>query len=165
MKTLIIYTSRTGFTKKYVDYLSSEIDADVKELSGDINVSGYDTIIFASWIYAARLKKLIWLDNHNLENKNVIVLAVGITNQPCQIDVFLEDIEARGYKAFFLTGGLDYNRLGFIDKRVIKMISKSYLKEVNISIEDEIYAKKILTSFDDTNKEQLQPVINYLTSL
>ncbi len=32
MKTLVIYTSQTGFTKKYAQWLSDEMNADIFEL-------------------------------------------------------------------------------------------------------------------------------------
>ena len=32
MKTLVIYTSQTGFTKKYADWLADEMGADIFDL-------------------------------------------------------------------------------------------------------------------------------------
>ena len=32
MKTLVIYTSQTGFTKRYAEWISEELDADIYEL-------------------------------------------------------------------------------------------------------------------------------------
>lgn len=32
MKTLVIYTSQTGFTKRYAEWISEEINADIYDL-------------------------------------------------------------------------------------------------------------------------------------
>ena len=50
MKTLIIYTSQTGFTKRYAQWLADEMKADVYDLKNAKNkeeafFDAYDAII------------------------------------------------------------------------------------------------------------------------
>ena len=52
MKTLVVYTSQTGFTKKYAKWLSDEIEADMYDLKDvqkkeDSFYSEYGAIVYA----------------------------------------------------------------------------------------------------------------------
>ncbi len=55
MKTLILYKSKYGATKKYVDMLKDELDCDIQKTDDfkKAEAEQYDCIIFAGGIYAA----------------------------------------------------------------------------------------------------------------
>ena len=50
MKTLIIYSSQTGFTKKYATWIAEELQADCILLKDakKINLDDYENIIYGS---------------------------------------------------------------------------------------------------------------------
>ena len=51
MRTVIIYNSQTGFTKRYAEWIAEETGADCLELSiaKKKDLSIYETIIFGGW--------------------------------------------------------------------------------------------------------------------
>ena len=65
MKTLIIYTSQTGFTKKYSQWLADEMKADIYDLKDAKKkdaafFDAYDAIVYAGWIMAGKVVKSNW---------------------------------------------------------------------------------------------------------
>lgn len=82
MKTLVLYTSKTGNTKKYAEDLAKAVDGDVYPL-GKFKPKkwvDYDTIVFGGWIMGGTIQGLNkFLQSYDLiEDKNVIVFADGM---------------------------------------------------------------------------------------
>lgn len=82
-KTIVIYNSKTGYTKKYAEWIASELVCEISD-QRDLNLARYkefDTIIFGGSLYAtgiSGLKKFIkGLDE--VEGKNIIVFATGLS--------------------------------------------------------------------------------------
>lgn len=82
MKSLICYKTKHGATKKYMEWLADEINADIKtfdEISRKENFSDYDTLIVSSGTYVSfmplnRFLKKFW---KKFGDKRVVVVAVG----------------------------------------------------------------------------------------
>ena len=51
MKTIIIYNSQTGFTKRYAEWIAEAAKADCIELSAakKKDLTAYEAIVFGSW--------------------------------------------------------------------------------------------------------------------
>ena len=62
MKTIIIYNSQTGFTKRYAQWIAEETGADCLALSDakKTDFTEYEAIIFGSWACAGGISKLAW---------------------------------------------------------------------------------------------------------
>ena len=57
MKALIIYKSKTGFTKWYAEFIAKEVDGnlmDFKEVTTEI-MSGYDVVVYGGGLWISRL--------------------------------------------------------------------------------------------------------------
>ena len=57
MKALIIYKSKTGFTKWYAEFIAKEVDGnlmDFKEATTEI-MSGYDVVVYGGGLYAGMI--------------------------------------------------------------------------------------------------------------
>ena len=82
MKTLILYTSKTGNTKVYAEDIAKKVQADVFPLKGfrAKKMVNYDTIVFGGWVQAGTIKGLDkFLSNYDaIKAKNVIVFSVGM---------------------------------------------------------------------------------------
>lgn len=81
MKTVIIYKSYLGATKKYAHWLKEEMDADIftyGQFSKE-NFNDYGRFIISSATYFGWMPLTGYLINNwrYLKNKNVVVLAVG----------------------------------------------------------------------------------------
>ena len=60
MKTLILYESKMGFTKKCADYLYNKIsDSDIYDIENEkFNLNDYDKILIGAPIYKGKLEKI-----------------------------------------------------------------------------------------------------------
>ena len=81
MKTIVIYHSQTGFTKRYAQWIAEASGADCLELSAakKKNMAPYEAIIYGGWACAGGISKLNWF-KENIDkwaDKKLIVFCVG----------------------------------------------------------------------------------------
>ena len=62
MKSIVIYNSSTGFTKKYAEWISEEAGCECVNFKkgSKMDLSGYDAVVFGSWSMAGGFTKLAW---------------------------------------------------------------------------------------------------------
>ncbi|WP_196808691.1 flavodoxin domain-containing protein [Butyrivibrio sp. AC2005] len=65
MKTLVIYTSQTGFTKRYAQWLADRVGADLIDLKeaqkkGTDYFEAYGAICYGGWAMAEKVVKSKW---------------------------------------------------------------------------------------------------------
>ena len=74
MKTIVIYNSQTGFTKRYAEWIAEAAGADCLELSvaKRKNMDSYEAVVFGGWACAGSINKLNWLKG-NIEKGYVRV--------------------------------------------------------------------------------------------
>lgn len=168
MKTLIIYHSKTGFTKKYAEWLSEASGCTLLPFDNakKADFAPYDTVVFASSFQAGTIRKLNAFKNLKLNGKNKIVIVTGCTppGSP-EVDAAVQNnfkTDAGAYKVFYLPGGLSYERMGAAGKLMMSAFCKMIKKSAG---EDSEMYSRISHSYDNTSKEYLQPVLNYLNSL
>ena len=81
MKTIVIYKSKTGFTKKYAEWIAEDLSADIFDVSKvTINMlTEYDTMIYGGSLYAVGINgvKFITQNINKLKDKKVVVFATG----------------------------------------------------------------------------------------
>lgn len=58
--TVVIYNSKTGFTKRYAEWISKELGCECLKLDDAKNreLDEFDTIIFGGWACAGTVSKL-----------------------------------------------------------------------------------------------------------
>ena len=63
MRLLVVYTSKTGFTKRYAQWLAEDLSGDCfpLEQAARVDFSGYDAVAFGSSVHAGGVRKLAWL--------------------------------------------------------------------------------------------------------
>lgn len=57
MTSAVIYTSKTGGTKKVANYIASKIGAEAIQLTDGIDPSKYEKVILGSGVYAGKISK------------------------------------------------------------------------------------------------------------
>ena len=139
-RTLIIYESHYGTTKKIGYYLSLILgfSKHVDIENAPYNLDGYPNIIFLFCFYGHKTaeKLKVYLDKINmyLPNKNIALIGVGLeqsnlasyTSPICSLMSKKPDIIE------FLHGNLIVNKLNEHDK----ILLQSFLKKNNINFED-----------------------------
>ena len=60
MKTAVIFTSQTGFTRKYAEWIAQALQADLFELpeARKTDLSVYDGLIYGGWVSAGSVQGL-----------------------------------------------------------------------------------------------------------
>ena len=175
MKTLIIYTSQTGFTKKYAEWLAQKTGGDMLELKeaqkkDDAFFAGYEAIVYGGWVMAASVVKVKWFLNKaaSWKDKKLAVFCVGGSpNDNPDIEGMLKNMmtdEQREYiKAFYCQGGFNYERMNAPSRLAMKMFVSALKKKKDPTEEEKIMAEMVATSYDISDEKYLEPVIDYLT--
>lgn len=175
MKTIVIYKSKTGFTKKYAEWIAEELSADIFDASKvNINMlNKYDTVVYGGSLYAVGIigVKLIKKNINKLKHKRLVVFATGaspsrdndinqIINKNFTVD------EQKYIKFFYLRGGFNYKKLNPFDKFLMTLLKwkiKSK-KQKELSADEigmlAIYDKPI----DFTDKKNIYKIITYINS-
>ena len=161
MNSIIVYGSNYGTTKQYANELSRRTNMKVisfKKVNQQIN--DYDNIIYLGALYAGgvlgmskTLKKL-----NNISNKKIIIVTVGLSDPTDEVNKnnIINNIKNQMPKKFFekakifhLRGGIDYSKLNFAHKTMMKMLYNAVknLPKEKLTAEDramiETYNKKV----------------------
>ncbi len=137
MNKIIIYGSCYGTTKQYAEELSKRTNikaVSFKEVTSQINE--YDNIIYLGGLYAGgvlgllkTLKKI-----KNISDKKIILVTVGLadptieenkTNIRKQLKSQISKEIFENITIFHLRGGIDYSKLNFAHKTMLKLLYNS----------------------------------------
>lgn len=171
MRTVIIYNSQTGFTKRYAEWIAEETGADCLELSiaKKKDLSIYETIIFGGWACAGGISKIGWFKSNidKWRDKKLIVFCVGgspIDNP--EIETALErnfnESERKKVKLFYCPGGFNYEKMSAPSKIMMKMFVKTLKAKKDKTEEEQIMVKMISSSYDISDKKYIEPILQYL---
>lgn len=172
MKTIVVYKSKYGYTKKYAQWLAEELNCDIKENAELDDILNYDIIIFGGGMYAGGLNgsKLITKNLSKLTNKKLVLFAVGSNpGRADEIEAFwsrLLNEKQRGViKCFYLRGGFDYGKLGKADKFLMNMLRKVLVKKDDLTDDDKGLLAAYETPVDFTDKENLCGILDYIKNI
>jgi len=174
VKTVVIYKSKTGYVKNYAEWIGEDLGADVIELD-DLNTDDllpYDTIIYGGGLYAVGINGLdkVLKTFDDLKYKNIILYMTGASpGRPEVLNEVLDknlNAEQRKYiKSFYLRGGFEYERLGFVDKRLMDLLKLKLKKKKDLTPDDQGMLNAYNTPVDFTRKENLKELLDYVKSL
>lgn len=174
-RIVIIYCSKTGFTKKYAEWMKEQLSG---KMSCDlipykerrkVRFGEYDTVLFGGGFHAGQINGLKWfkaqmqkLPARLRQNGKIAVFATGA--MPAEApDVeksmrknFTEQEWAQ-VKTFYLPSGLCYEKMGVGDKLMMSMF-RAMLKEAKV---DSKMQQIVAHSFDVTRKEATVPVVEW----
>lgn len=171
---LIVYKSTTGFTKKYVDWISKEIDCKIIPIDqfDQVNIDNYEVIVYGAGMHAGRIQGLkdFKKKTMNFEKKDIVVFATGGAPyreeiiSKIKIDNFSED-EINQIGFYYFQSGINYERMGLIDKSIMKTYNKVLEFKSNKSDLESGTSKAISKSYDYSSSEYIKPMIEYLNHL
>ena len=171
MKTIVIYNSQTGFTKRYAEWIAEEAEADCLELSAvkKKDLAAYEAIIFGGWACAGSISKISWFKGNidKWEDKKLVVFCVGgspIDNP--EIDIALKRVfnesEQKKVKIFYCPGGFNYEKMSMPSKLMMKMFVKTLKAKRDKTEEEQIMIRMISSSYDISDKKYIEPILQYL---
>ena len=173
MSNIIIYGSHYGTTKQYAEELSKRTNIEAISFENVKEINDYNNIIYLGGLYAGGvlgMSKTIKKIN-TISNKKIIIVTVGLSDPIDEVNKknIRDNIKRQIPKEFFektkifhLRGGIDYSRLNFVHKTMMKLLYNAVknLPEEKQTAEDramiETYNKKV--SFVDFSS--LDEIIN-----
>lgn len=170
MKTLVVYYSKTGFTRRYANWLKEDLGCDCVPVGGAVpDFSQYDTVAFGSSLHAGRIRKLAWFQKQlpRLAGKRVALFFTGaMPPDPAALEQCLaQNLSPQTreqVKSFYLWGGLNYENMGVLDKWMMGVFRKMLASKKDPSPEDIEAARMVASSYDKTDRASLQPLERYL---
>lgn len=171
-KILLIYKSKTGFTKRYAEMIAKETNVtlmDYKEASPE-KISAFDTVIFGSRAFAGTIdgyKKMQDMLSKSTVKK-FILFATGATPNTATdtINEFwaqnLSAAELQRIPHFYMPGGLCLEKLPISDRLMLKAAGAMMKKKKNKTEQDIAFEQAIKTSYDISSKEFIQPLLDFL---
>lgn len=166
MKSVVIYKSKTGFTRQYAQWIAEALSCEALPMN-KVNMNSireYDTIIYGGWILGGMVMGLDKV--RKMQPKQLVIFATG-ASVPC-------DITEQGIKEashidnepfFYMEAGFRFEQLGFFKKMMLKMVKKSVAKKENKTEQDQYMEKVLGTSFDNSNKTNINPLVEYVQGL
>ena len=169
MKAIIAYRSKTGYTRKYAQWISEELRCDIKENASYDDIAGYDTIIYGGAVYAGGINgiRLITKNYDKLKEKRLVLFAVGSNpGREHEMQPFWDKVltaeQQKTIGHFYLRGGFDFGKLSTGDKVLMKML-KARLQSKKERTEDE---QGLLDAYDTPvdfrDKENIRPLVEYI---
>lgn len=174
MKTVVVYKSISGFTKKYAEWIAEELEADLLKLekNGIDILFKYDTIIYGGSLHAAGVSGVNIIKNNlnKLRDKNIIVFTTGASPSKESTISEVKDSnfsaeEQKQIQFYYFRGGFDFNKLNFTNK-ILMTLMKWKIKLKRHKTPDEkrmlaVYSKPM----DFTKKENIKELLEYAHSL
>lgn len=173
-KTIVVYKSDKGHTKKYSEYIAEKTNAEIIDIKNikSVDFSIYDNIVLAGCVYAGHIKGAKEFNEIALKysNKNLIVIAVGMT-LPTEkefwektTDLNYNDIIKSKGMFFALTGGIEIESLGFLPKKMIGMMAKGLRAKQDKTQNDQFMLDCVdgKVTMDVTDAD---PVVEYINKI
>ena len=160
----IVYTSNTGFTKRYAEILGNETGIPIYEFKeASENVNKADEIIYMGWLMAGGIKNYEKARNtYNV--KTVCSVGMSRPNEK-QYNQIIERHHIKE-KLFYLQGGYNKDKLNGIYKFMMscleKIVKPKLEKKENKTEEDVEMLDMMKNGKDCVKKENLKEVIDWI---
>ena len=171
MKTLVIYNSQTGFTRRYAQWIAEAAGADCLELSAakKKRLDAYEAIVFGSWACAGGMQKIGWF-KHNIgkwADKKLIVFCVGASPMDSpDIDPALRhnftESEFKKISVFYCPGGLSYEKMAPWAKLMMKLFLKTLKAKRDKTQAEQEMIQIISSSYDISDRKYIHPILECL---
>lgn len=171
MKTVVIYHSQTGFTRRYAQWIAEAVGADCFSLSQakGVDFSPYGAVVYGSWACAGKIRKLGWFKSRmrGWSGKRLAVFCVGASPaESPEIEPFLRrsftDEERERAAVFYCPGGLNYEGMPLPSKLMMRAFAKSTRAKKGKTPEEEVMAGMIGASYDIADQRYIEPILAYL---
>ena len=173
MKTLVVYTSQTGFTKRYAQWIAERTGADLFDLKDVQNENGslfnrYDAIVYAGWCVCGKVAKSNWFFEKaaNWKGKNLAIVSVGAAlngskEAEMALNKILNDEQKTYIKAFYCQGGINYEKMNLASRLTMKAYAGSLKKSKDERLRD--MGAMVDHSYDASDIKFIEPIVQYLS--
>jgi len=169
-KTVVIYKTKYGATKRYADWIGEELDCPV--ISADEfnkkDFELYDNIVYGGGVHAGGLKgfDLIKKNIRRLEGKKIVAFAVGLNLMDKEARMQLREINfdkpaVKTMTCYYCPGAFNPDNVTGIDKMIIGMMvsmieSKPY---TDITENDKKLLDAVKNGADMVERKFIEPIV------
>lgn len=173
MKIIIVYSSQTGFTERYANWLAEELEADVITLAeAKKRDSRYfdeaDGIIYGGWAMGGKIVNSEWFTKRipAWKGKKMALFCVGASpNENPDVEVSLKNAlteeEHKCAKVFYCQGGLSYEKMKLPYKLAMKAFASMIRKKKDADEKEKTMGEMISHSYDIADKKFIMPIVRY----
>lgn len=155
----IVYKSSTGHTKQYAEMLGEALKIPVYNLKeAKSKPEKNDEIIFLGWVCATKIQGLSKIKRYNVRG----IGAVGAYPAEKNYIESLKKANNVNVEFFYLRGGLDFDKITGIKKKVLQFVKNMMEKENNVENQEMI--KLFKDGGNYVSNENLKPMIKYINS-
>lgn len=171
MKTIVVYESQTGFTKRYAKWIAEALGADCLSLTEAKrkDMSPYEAIVFGGWACAGSISKLNWLKVriNQWPDKKLVAFCVGGSpiDNPEIIPTLQQNFteaQLERVSVFYCPGGFNYEKMSLPSKLMMKLFIKALKGKKNPTGAEKEMVKMISTSYDLSDRKYIQPILECL---
>ncbi|MEZ3427735.1 MAG: flavodoxin domain-containing protein [Lachnospiraceae bacterium] len=171
MKTVVVYHSQTGFTKRYAEWIAEAAGADCFDLAEakKKNLDAYEAVVFGSWACAGGISKLGWLKSNAAKwaDKKLIAFCVGASPMESpEVEKALKQnfgaSELQSVNAFYCPGGLNYEKMSAPSRIMMKLFVKTLQAKKDKTQEEQEMVKMISASYDIADRKYIGPILECL---
>ena len=125
MKILVTYKSKTGFTKKYAEWIAEALSCDIEDVKNVSykDVVNYDLVIHGGWIFGGVISGYNKIISYN--PKQLIVFGVGYTPKAkVNLKRMAEENKLGDTPLYYFEGGTNPLKMGFVGRKIVEMVTK-----------------------------------------
>lgn len=156
---IIVYASKTGFTKKYASMLSEKLGVDIVDVKELPKVPKESEVLYLGWMKVGKVQGL-----RKMKGYKVVAVCgsgTGRSAEPSEEEVKRRNgLENTPF--FYLRGGCrSLRELKGMDKVMLSMFVKSMRKNVEKDERKKEAVEIIVHGFDGVREENLIPVLEW----
>lgn len=168
---LILYQSKTGFTKKYAEMIAEELDGtpiDFREGASAL-LSSWDLVLFGTRMHAGRMDGLSKARKLFQKSgvKHLVFFVTGAmpaNDKETLEEMWRQNLTPEEYTSiphFYLPSGLCYEKMNLPDRLMMRAFVSMMQKKKDKTAKELQMAEIIAHSFDISSKEYLGPLVAY----
>ncbi|HOW51091.1 MAG TPA: flavodoxin domain-containing protein [bacterium] len=171
MRTIVVYKSKTGFVRKYAEWIAYELGADLFDASevSAAKLAEYDAIVYGGGLYAVGINGvgLIKKNLGLLAGKKIVVFGTGASTATDKVYAEVRDKnftadELKVIRYFYLRGGFDFTRLPWYLKGVMNLMKWGLQRKKERTAEEQGMLDAFDAPVDFTDKENIRELVAYI---
>ncbi|MFQ7409618.1 MAG: flavodoxin domain-containing protein [Coprobacillus cateniformis] len=163
MKIIVVYKSKTGFSEQYAKWIQTALNCDIIPLDQLKTLEGYDLVIYGAGLMAGKMNGLKDFKPYIQDQKTIIYATGAISKDATEIvDKIKNDNLSqfgRDVPFYYFEAGLDYDKLGFFSKKMLKMMYNSLKKKTDKTAEEIGMMEAIAHSHNYAKESDILPLI------
>lgn len=153
----VVYSSKTGFSERYAQMIANKLSFPAYSLKDAKHSLAQGTEII--YVACVRANKIADFDKAQKLYNIAAVCAVGLFPKCSAVFDALRETNKPACPLFYLRGGVDYKRLGALDKLVLRMVRED--AEKNAKPEDAELLDVLKNGGDFVSEENLAELIAF----